>query len=253
MFATPPLSGLRIAVTHGARHPAAVRAPPVRGLVNQRVGSPARHSATASTRSLTPCVFTDTPSRRSASTLSPSATARCACCRRTGRAAASAVRRGWAAPRAQVGAELLIESRNAGRGQCRGCGGGHEVLQACGFRYGQVGSTMMPVSSKWPAIAPAVRPRRLRTPVAAVITSRTPRSRSRPRSCWSTQLLRRCPISSSSRTRSYFGLKIFLGKVRPLTSPRQGPSTGPDHCSRPANDCLHRALAHTVWTVALGT
>jgi hypothetical protein len=30
---------------------------------------------------------------------------------------------------------------------------------------------------------------------------------------------------------NYFGLKIFLGKVRPFTSPRRGPSTGSDHCS----------------------
>ena len=29
-----------------------------------------------------------------------------------------------------------------------------------------------------------------------------------------------------------YGLSIFLGKVRPFTSPRRGPSTGSDHCSR---------------------
>src|SRR2546426_9022893 len=28
-----------------------------------------------------------------------------------------------------------------------------------------------------------------------------------------------------------YGLSIFLGKVRPFTSPRRGPSTGSDHCS----------------------
>ena len=27
------------------------------------------------------------------------------------------------------------------------------------------------------------------------------------------------------------GLQIILGKVRPYTSPRRGPSTGSDHCS----------------------
>src|ERR1700730_6636347 len=29
-----------------------------------------------------------------------------------------------------------------------------------------------------------------------------------------------------------YGLSIFFGKVRPFTSPRRGPSTGSDHCSR---------------------
>src|ERR1700730_15516623 len=33
-----------------------------------------------------------------------------------------------------------------------------------------------------------------------------------------------------------YGLSIFLGKVRPFTSPRRGPSTGSDHCSRLLDD-----------------
>src|SRR5579864_2257565 len=38
-----------------------------------------------------------------------------------------------------------------------------------------------------------------------------------------------------------YGLSIFLGKVRPFMSPRRGPSTGSDHCSRAATE---RAIAH---------
>jgi hypothetical protein len=41
-----------------------------------------------------------------------------------------------------------------------------------------------------------------------------------------------------------FGFQIFLGKVRPFTSPRRGPSTGSDHCStpRPADQYEHEDM-----------
>jgi hypothetical protein len=52
--------------------------------------------------------------------------------------------------------------------------------------------------------------------------------------------------ASAGPGQNYFGLKIFLGKVRPFTSPRQGPCTGSDHCS------MHRS-ASLSGTVACGT
>jgi hypothetical protein len=48
-----------------------------------------------------------------------------------------------------------------------------------------------------------------------------------------------------------YGLSIFLGKVRPFTSPRRGPSTGSDHCSRPMPDPFKLADAtHMTLSIA---
>ena len=41
-----------------------------------------------------------------------------------------------------------------------------------------------------------------------------------------------------------YGFQIFLGKVRPFTSPGRGPSTGSDHCSEAGG-----VEASTLWLI----
>src|ERR1700716_2317215 len=50
------------------------------------------------------------------------------------------------------------------------------------------------------------------------------------------------PTPAHDQTR--YGLSILLGKARPFTSPRPGPSTGSDHCS--TDSCVKRLGAFVV-------
>jgi hypothetical protein len=47
-------------------------------------------------------------------------------------------------------------------------------------------------------------------------------------------------VDSIARDQTSYGLSIIPGKVRPITSPRRGGSTGSDHCSR------HQSATRTV-------
>ena len=49
----------------------------------------------------------------------------------------------------------------------------------------------------------------------------------------------RTSASTPGLDQNLYGLRIILGKVRPFTSPRRGPSTGSDHCSLVALAALY--------------